>query len=294
MSLEKILEEMNQHLKELKEENERLRRDVYGDPNVDMEKLVSDFLESRKGLCAENTRKAYKQDLKRFNFTAPPTLSSVSKTVSGWLSAGNSAATVQRRLSSLSKFLSRVPPRTLNVYDIREVQNYIEDFKAPAPKPSECATIEQVERLVDDSDNITAGIIGLMYFAGLRISDVQKLEPHNIHDGVIEVTTKKTGQFERIPVVKKLGSILDTYPFPDLTIRAMQNRVKVACIKNDFPALHCHAFRHGCATALAKAAAPEYIIDYVLGHVPSSSTSIYIHADDFPEKFKEWMDKAFN
>ena len=74
MSLEKILEEMNQHLKELKEENERLRRDVYGDPNVDMAKLVSDFLESRKGLCAENTRKAYEQDLKRFNFTAPPTL----------------------------------------------------------------------------------------------------------------------------------------------------------------------------------------------------------------------------
>ncbi len=257
---------------------------------------------------ATSTSSSYMTTLRKFNDF--PTRAVIVAVTNKWHSEGLKGSTIRQRHAAI-RWLMKHFPRNFDPYDMQEAINYMAEIKMEEPVQT-VATKEQTEKVMALSDSRTALIIALLYYHGLRVSDVTKLKlsdfTYTRNEGKItmDLRDKKTKQVHSYILVEPAAVAFEKYvngQRKDIELSqknpsgleylfigtrghlikpSIQRIVKTACEKAGYPALHCHSFRHGCATAYAKAGVGAEVIKYVMGHKSIASSMRYIHlnADD--------------
>jgi integrase/recombinase XerD len=178
--------------------------------------------------------------------------------------------------------------------------------KEPKTLPSSILTTSEARKIIHAPD--VKSVIGyrdrtileVLYSSGIRKTELRDLTLNDVdyHDGFIRVQGK--GNRERmVPVGRIACRYLENYiksVRPELIKDPYNNHVflssrgkrfdhtsvwdlvkkyaKKAKIKKN---IHCHTFRHTCATAMLKNKAGIRIIQKLLGHASMNTTQIYTH-----------------
>lgn len=140
----------------------------------------------------------------------------------------------------------------------------------------------------------TWALVGVMLYAGLRLQEAQKLEWRHVDldDGWVNVVMGK-GQRDRVvPAGQRLVKILSQWRhecdsaqwvFPSTRIigkpmstSGIQNVIYALGDECGIERLHPHAFRHTYATGLVESGAHLSVVQALLGHACTATTSIYI------------------
>lgn len=274
------------------------------DMNTEYEQVLREA-EQVLRVKATSTADRYMVVLKQFSDF--PTRAVIIAKTNQWLEAGQKGTTVRQKHAAI-RWLMKHYPRHFDPIDVQESINYMGEIKAQEPEQS-VATPEQAEKVIAVSDSRVSLLVALLYYHGLRVSDVTKLKLSDFErteDGVVMgLRDKKTEKlhkyklfsgavdafdryvnYQREDIIKSWGGNQEDggYLFlgakGHLQTRSVQRLVKNACEKAGFPDLHCHSFRHGCATAYAKAGASAATIKYALGHKSISSSMRYIHLNE--------------
>lgn len=168
---------------------------------------------------------------------------------------------------------------------------------------------EDIERLLSTIDRSSPtgkrayAVILLAAKSGLRLSDMQNLQFHNLDwtQNAIRITQVKTKESLVLPLLPDVGWALIDYikhgrPVSDsphifLRERApyvpLQNfdnilvkHLRLAGISTQYVRHHgLHALRHGLATALLEQKTPIHVIQSVLGHMNMETTQKYTAVD---------------
>ncbi len=213
---------------------------------------------------------------------------------------GLSKSTIARRLSSLRSFFKYLMHKEIL---IKNPLNYVSTPKLSRKLPRYLEQPE-MQRLLDTqknsswSDKRNRAILELLYGAGLRVSELVKLDVQSIdfNSGYLKVMGK--GSRERIlPIGKSaITAILDYIEASSdlftssnaalflnnkksrLSDRSVRNIVKQKCkIASTKEILSPHGFRHSYASHLLDNGADLRIVQELLGHKKLSSTQIYTH-----------------
>ena len=135
--------------------------------------------------------------------------------------------------------------------------------------------------------------IAMMYYGGMRVSEVVSTKVAQFRDTVFIANSKNNTQRE-VPVHPIMRKFFDLYMAErdllgtdseyvfvtcqgDMKCNTLQKTVKALCKKAGYPKLHCHSFRHGCATTLANAGVSEFTIKEYMGHKSMNTTAKYVH-----------------
>ena len=274
---------------------------------------IDKFLEY---LCSELNRsprtvESYRDDLEYFERFAKGLSDSFSwetvdsDMVRNWMESmmdkGNSAATVERRLSALKTFyrfaLARHYVESDPVYSIKGPKK-----EKPLPQfVKESEMDELLDRQVwgDDYNNVRARtIIILFYETGMRLSELIGLDVDDVNFIKKEIKITGKGNKQRIvPFGDELKNALSEY----LALRAQrvmpksgallladkggrmspvqvreivkENLARVCSLKKKSP----HVLRHTFATAMLNHGAGIESLKRLLGHAKLSTTEIYTH-----------------
>ena len=265
---------------------------------------------------ATTTADRYMAVLVQFNDF--PTRAVIIAKTNQWLEAGQKGTTIRQKHAAI-RWLMKHYPRHFDPIDVQESINYMAEIKTQEPEQS-VATPSQAEKVISMSDSRVSLLVSLLYYHGLRVSDVTKLKLSDFErteDGVVMgLRDKKTKKIHKYYLVKKVTPVFDRYvnyqrediikewggnqedggylflgAKGHLQTRSVQRLVKKACEKAGFSNLHCHSFRHGCATAYAKAGASAATIKYAMGHKSIASSMRYIHLNE--DDLQKVSDKVF-
>ena len=117
-------------------------------------------------------------------------------------------------------------------------------------------------------------------FTGLRISDINNLQPENIIENTIVFTAEKTGKFQRIPLSLSAKKYID-YNFifdgqysGEYINRELKEIAKICSIKK---LLTYHVSRHTFATNFLICGGRVEHLQKILGHSKITDTMIYVH-----------------
>ena len=155
---------------------------------------------------------------------------------------------------------------------------------------------DDIEKLIDTAHCIrNKAIIALMYSSGLRVGEVCRLAPSDIHMSTMQVhvrTSKNRGDHWSIlseTALELLKEYWRQYPKPRdtlfVTLRSphkplnpggIQIMLKKICAEAGLNA-HPHTLRHSFATHLFEDDVRREYVQAMLGHRSASSTSIYLH-----------------
>lgn len=282
--------------------------DNMGNAEVTMEKLMEEF-EIYLGNKAERTKKLYMENMRQFDFSDLPTKRHIARKTNEWLDNGLSYNTILARYSALKKFLHTFS-RYFSAEDIKDMISYMGELKGYTPETI-YAKPEQVERIIKTAEHREALAVALMFYMGMRISDVVALRMEQFKrdkagNVFLKYRDKKTKKLHEVQLFENVGLLYHLYVFGQrekiignwkpsqnipsedgkylfvgqkgkLTARWLQKQVKKLCVYCGFPDLHCHSFRHGCGTAYAKAGASANVIQKVLGHANMNTSMRYIH-----------------
>ena len=170
----------------------------------------------------------------------------------------------------------------------------------------EFLTIDETRRLIETPDisnpegQRDRAILELLYAAGLRVSELAKLNLENINMETHEIRVMGKGSKERITLMgepaaaalttylnqirpallgaRKSNAIFLNRYGERLTIRMMQKLLgKYANIVGIEKGVHPHMLRHTFATHLLDGGADLRIVQELLGHASLSTTQIYTH-----------------
>ena len=264
---------------------------------------------------AKNTRKNYMLTYRELG-NEIPTKISVAQYIAD-CKEKYKPATINIRLAALSWLVKHF---TEYIPDALQIQRLASEAHTKPEQEIIYATKEQADNVIRNSDTRTALAVGLMFYAGLRISDAVALKVSdwkNTEDGcVISFKNEKTKVLIQVPVCNKLQELYDKYKKRDRLWTVMswtqhQNDdtvlvgkrgavsnstifrdIKAVCRECGYPELHPHAFRHGLATALAKENASPNVIKNILGHTSMAMTDRYIHLSTSDKK--EALDAVFS
>lgn len=274
----------------------------------ELEKLIREDLFIKK---SENTAKSYLSDLKAFGFTEKPCRSSIRSAIRRWKETGLTGKTIVRRFAAVRWVLKTYPLE----FTADERLNMIAEMQdiPVVDKEQVYATKKQADRVIKEADARTGLCVAMMYYAGLRVSEVARCK---VSDWDIQgkrakskgvpclyvpavstirgkkVTTKNK-QAKILPIAPELMAAYYRYlPERDskydglltgqrgeIVERTIRTDVTRACRKLGYPKLHDHSFRHGLASRLAKKGVDAFMIASLMGHKSLSSTQKYIHLD---------------
>ncbi|AKI98005.1 site-specific tyrosine recombinase/integron integrase [Kosmotoga pacifica] len=214
--------------------------------------------------------------------------------------------------SSVARHLSTLKTFYMFLYVSGTVNKIPTDLvKAPRTRRRipEYISYEEVQRILNAFPNTHLGrrnraIIALMYYCGLRVSEVCSLSIRDISlesDPLVRVKSGKGNKDRIVPLTPDAVRILNEYllyreKFPDANghtrlfvgihgeplTRKSVNKMLQNHVKKIFPDkhFHPHIFRHSCATHLLQRGASIKVVQEILGHANISTTSIYLHITD--------------
>lgn len=178
--------------------------------------------------------------------------------------------------------------------------------KTPQRLPTSVLTPAEVHKILKMPDvNSAIGyrdrtILEVFYSSGIRKTELRNLSLPDVdyHEGLLKVTGKG-GKDRVVPVGRIACRYLQNYikavrpmlqnrlPNDIVFLSSRGNRLnhnavwvlvkkyaKLAGIKKN---VHCHTFRHTCATALVKNKADLRSVQKLLGHANLSTTQVYTH-----------------
>jgi len=194
-------------------------------------------------------------------------------------------------------------------------QNHREYFFDPIKKePPKIKTISnsEAQRLFsycDDKDNLfDKCIISLLYYSGLRVSELVALNIDDIDLDIRNIKVNGKGCKKRIvPMSKSSRDILAGFlqkkvqiklDFQPLFVNNQQNRINRFYVRDRILKMcrQCrikdfspHDFRHSCATNLLKNGMELDLIKILLGHNNIAETQVYLSINE--KELKETYDK---
>ncbi len=190
--------------------------------------------------------------------------------------------------------------------------------KAPVRLPHVLTSLD-IERLIaavdgkKPADLRDRALIELLYAAGLRVSEVARLDRLDLDLKQATVRILGKGNKERVGVIgkpavdalehylelgrPKLGARSGDALFLNrsggrLTVRSVQLLVRKYALKAGLPeAVHPHLLRHSYATHLLDGGADLRVVQELLGHESPNTTQIYTHVTE--AKKRKAMESAF-
>lgn len=271
------------------------------------ETIFSAFLQHitlERGL-SENTIKAYTQDLGQFaeHLGTTPLVSATRGQVRAYLSylltLGESARSVQRKLSAVKQFYRfAVFEGVCQVNPCRNVRgpkagHVLPRHLAETEIDSALAAVEAAALKAPSVQAIRdVALLHLLYSAALRVSELTtaKLADLDLEQGTIKVFGK--GSKERIcPISQRATEALSLYcakarprllrgesPYLFLGRRGKPlTRQWVFLTVREVCGVSPHALRHSCATHIIEGGADLRTVQTILGHADISTTMRYIH-----------------
>ncbi|MDI3523231.1 site-specific tyrosine recombinase/integron integrase [Kosmotoga sp.] len=214
--------------------------------------------------------------------------------------------------SSVARHLSTLKTFYMFLYVSGTVNKIPTDLvKAPKTRRRipEYISYEEVQKILEAFPETHLGkrnraIVALMYYCGLRVSEVCSLTLRDIsleNDPLVRVKSGKGDKDRIVPLTPDAVRIISDYlkqreRFPDANkhiklfvgirgepiTRKSVNKMLQNHVKKIFPDkhFHPHIFRHSCATHLLQRGASIKIVQEILGHANISTTSIYLHITD--------------
>ena len=260
---------------------------------------------------SENTAKSYLADIKMFEFSDKPCRAAVERKRKEWQDKGLSGKTIQRRFAAV-RWVLDMYPREFGLDDILDIKSAMKHVDINN-KEMVYATKEQADKVISMADERTALCVAMMFYEGMRRDEVynNRLQDWDIkgedtlNGGVPAIIIPRTKNDEprRVPLAQQTidcflryvngdrvrnarlienvspktatYTILSTYG--RLRRESIQRDVKKASIAAGFPQLHCHSYRHGLATLLAKSGRDSIYIATMMGHKNLNTTRRYIH-----------------
>jgi len=145
---------------------------------------------------------------------------------------------------------------------------------------------EEFKKLLHNTKYLKHKIAFLLgYRAGMRVSEVVKLEPRHIrfHEKNILIELGKGGKDRIVPLPREIKeSHVKQLPL-GMGARSLQISFKRNCKKAGLldikPNLHFHSLRHGFATNAVSAGIPIHHVRTLLGHSNISTTNVYLMAN---------------
>ena len=160
-------------------------------------------------------------------------------------------------------------------------------------------TREQIEILIDTATNIrNKAIIALIYSSGLRVGEVSRLAPKDIHSDRMQVhvrNSKNHGDHWTVLSPRTLELLRQywiAYPEPRdvlfVTLRKPYKPLNNGGIESMLKkigaeanlSVHPHTLRHSFATHLIENGVNREYVQTMLGHRSPSSTAIYVHVSN--------------
>lgn len=202
-----------------------------------------------------------------------------------------SPATCNGILSALSFFYRVILKKT---WDYDELHRMKVDWTLPA-----VCSFEEIEKLIDTADNIrNKAIIALTYSSGLRVGEVCRLAPADIHMSTMQVhirNSKNHGDHWTIlseRALKLLIAYWHSCPEPRdvlfVSLRKPHKPLKPAAIEIMLKKVsreagvnvHPHTLRHSFATHLIEDDTRREYVQAMLGHKSPASTAVYVHVSN--------------
>ena len=130
-------------------------------------RVKEDLKVKTNGKTAEN----YIRDLYACDFTDKPNRESIDRLLAEWSKQGLSNNTMRRRCAAI-RWVFNHYPREFDPAEVQECKNEMK-LKGEVPEVT-YATKEQVEEILQAADQRTALAIGMMFYAGMRVSEVTR------------------------------------------------------------------------------------------------------------------------
>ena len=181
-------------------------------------RVCEDLKVKTNGKTAEN----YIRDLYACDFTDKPNRESIDRLLAEWSKQGLSNNTMRRRCAAI-RWVFNHYPREFDSAEVQECKNEMK-LKGEVPEVT-YATKEQVEEILQAADQRTALAIGMMFYAGMRVSEVArcKLSHWQEQSGRMTILIPdrddmngtriktKTSRARRVIVMPTLQTLFDAY-----------------------------------------------------------------------------------
>ena len=260
-----------------------------------------DFLRSERGF-SEHTRRAYRHTLLRlYQFLEHRSVSLEEASRNDFraflfqVGTGKRSATVARHVAAIRSFYLWMM-RTERI-------SYSEAIEIQPPKVGshlpKVLTEQETLRLFDGDVScantaMMHGLLELLYTGGLRVSEVARLDWHDLdlRNGLILIREGK-GKKQRSVPIGDIGCtvLLRWRAFHDkldgpvfinranrrMSPRSIRHHLKKWGVLNGIPDLHPHALRHSFATHMLDHGADLRGIQELLGHSSLATTQRYTH-----------------
>lgn len=207
----------------------------------------------------------------------------IDKAIQEFRKRGLEAATINRKLATLSKMMRfavdrGIIPKAPKIERLREAEGRLRWY-----------THEEEARVLKvlESDRDFADLIVFLADTGARLTEACELEWRDVDDRHVRLNKTKNGKSRGVPQTSRVRELLkrrragDTSPrvFPGWDRFKARNRwedVRVLAGLTDEEAV-MHAWRHTCASRLVQAAVPIQVVQQWLGHKTLAMTLRYAH-----------------
>jgi len=210
----------------------------------------------------------------------------IDKAVALWRASGNKNATINRKLSLLSKTLRTAHRR----WRILERMPIIDKFKE-AQVPIHLLTPAEESAVLNYMNGVHPDMSDIIMFlidTGCRLSEMRKTGKASVDwiNNIVNIYDGKTG-FRAVPMTERVKGILhrlvieegQELPWASFSrerCRYLWDKSRPTMNKVGDKAFHLHCLRHTCATRLLKAGVSVPVVSRWLGHSTLDMTMRYL------------------
>lgn len=254
-------------------------------------------------LLSPNTARSYESDIKNFiewfedsngEFSPDKITSFDLKDYVSYLTnvKGLKNSSINRKMIAIRSWLNYLKEKNI-ISDLPKFPKYLPEVER-APKSLDRNEINRFLRTVErEGKPKEKAIIALLFYAGLRVSEVANLKKSDIEisekKGKVIVRQGKGSKFREVPlnndarllIKPYLENLKDTtWLFPGkegkpITSRAIQQIIKKYAYLAKIPSLTPHTLRHTFATLLLRQGTDLVVVSNLLGHSRLDTTARY-------------------